>query len=166
MNDWTLRRVALPQLLVLILATIWAHSSVRAQPAASATTSAPRLRIVVFQFTSAPDDSGHRVFAATVARSLVHSLIADSAFQVMTHPRAARDAYRSAADAQYAVVGTVAELDGALSLDVRVLDIQHVALLGKETLAITDASSRGALLEATTELAGRIRNRINAAPLP
>ncbi len=151
--------------IALILATLCTHTSAGAQPTVAAASS-PRFRIVVFQFTSLPDDSGHRAFAATVARSLVHSLAADSFFQVMAHPRASRDPSRPAGDAQYGVVGAVADLDGTLRVDLRVVDIQHVALLVKESLTITDASTEGALMTATTELAGRIRDRIAAAPIP
>src|SRR5712692_10279569 len=49
------------------------------------------IRIVIFDLVAAQNDSTHRALAVTVSRSLVQAFAADSAFLVMTHPRAERD---------------------------------------------------------------------------
>ena len=119
----------------------------------------PRLRIVVFQFTSVPDDSTHRALAASVARSIVQALVADSTFLVMAHPRAEKNPAAPGADARYGIVGAVAEIRGRTYVDLRVVGLQEVQVLVRESMAINPAAE-GAVPRAAKELAGRIRDHL------
>src|SRR5258706_8070348 len=77
-----------------------------------------QFRIVVFQFTAAPDDSTHRALATSLSGSLVKALIADPTFQVLSHPRGSRNG--TGADAQYAVLGAISERQTGLRIDLRI----------------------------------------------
>jgi TolB-like protein len=126
-----------------------------------AQTSGPpaRIRLVVFQFNALPNDASHRGLAASVARSLVDSLSKDPALQLMSHPRGARTGSRSSGDAQYAIIGTVAELPGRIRVDVRIADIQHVQVVAFESVNQPDATAVSIAASAKA-LAARIHDRL------
>ncbi|MBI4500506.1 MAG: hypothetical protein HY700_05035 [Gemmatimonadetes bacterium] len=119
------------------------------------------IRIVVFQFTTARSDSALRVVATAVARSLVATLVRDPAFVVMSNPRARQGAPGRAAggNAQYAVIGSVAELRGMVRIDARLVDIERVQLLVRETLSLTGADS-ATVDRAGAQLAAWVRDRL------
>jgi len=120
-------------------------------PAGRAQTAQPpreagRMRIMVYQFRYSPADSAHRRLASTLAERLAQGLARDSAFRVMTDPRARRDPSRPRADVQYAVLGGITETAGKLTIDLRLLDVQTVHLLLRDSLPLegSDSTSVGA----------------------
>jgi TolB-like protein len=102
---------------------------------------AGRMRIMVYQFRYSPADSSHRALASTLAQLLAWGLGRDSAFRLMTDPRARRDPSRPRADVQYAVVGAVTDAAGKLTVDMRLLDVQRVHLLLRESLPLEGKDS-------------------------
>ena len=119
-----------------------------------------RIRVVVFQFVAAPNDSSHRALASTLSRALVDRLAADPTFLVMSHPRASR-AGTGTGDAQYAILGAVSELQTGLRVDLRVTDIAHVQLVGHDSASVVSKSTPSLMLVAGS-LAIRLRDRLTA----
>jgi hypothetical protein len=118
----------------LLLALAWAG------PVASQTTPAPapRIPIVVYQFTS---DAGHQELAANFGRMLVRALRSQPTFEVMSRPRA-----EGGRQARYAVVGQVAARGPATQVTVQLLEIDRVAIVARDTVVMVDPGAAAAYL--------------------
>ena len=150
-------------LLVALLAGTGAPVLLRAQTPPAAYP-AP-LRIVVFQFTIPASDPGLGPLANGVAQSLVRNLTRDSAFRVMSKPRADRapPGRPAARNAQYAVIGSVSRSQDAIRIDTRLLDIERVQLLARQTLSLNGADVTPASL-AGAQLASWVHQRLVQPP--
>lgn len=141
---------------VLVAALTLLAAPALAQQAAAA---GGRVRIVVFQFGIAPNDSGHRVIASSFSRALVRALAGDSALHVMSHPRASEDPSRPPGNAQYGILGAMIERADGLRVDLRIADIEGVRVVWRDTSSVTD-TTLVALGETARALAGRVHDRL------
>ena len=150
------RRLRAGALALALLA--WCRSAAEAQdPPPARIASPPQFRVVVFQFVAAPNDSLHRALAESLSRSLVRALVTDQTFQVLSHPRGSRNGTGN--DAQYAILGSISELQTGMRVDLRITDIAHVALVAHDSASLTSTSGPSVDLMAAS-LAIRIRDRL------
>ena len=143
--------------LLLALAGPGAHAQA---PAAVATP----VRIVVYQFTIAKDDAELGMVGSAITRAMVQQLAGDPAFLVMSHPRA--DQNRSGiarGNAQYAVVGGVSARNGMVRIDARIVDVEKVQLVVRETLSLRDTDPR-LVKTAAARLADWVHQRLTPKP--
>jgi TolB-like protein len=121
------------------------------------TAPAARVRVVVYQFTSATQDSNSAALARRVTRALVARLVADSAFEVLGRPTSAADSAPARPKPQYAIIGGVVIAGSEGRVDLRLLDIATVQMIARKTVMIPDRFAADAPTMAGRQLARLVR---------
>jgi hypothetical protein len=119
------------------------------------------IRLVVFQFSSVPDDSVHQAAATSLAESVARALAGQPGIVVMPHPRAPRG---GGPNARYGIVGAVAANGSSARVDIRVVDIAAMTLLGSETADVSGALTGEVLARMGADLADRVGRHLVSRP--
>jgi hypothetical protein len=112
-----------------------------------------RIRIVVYQFTPAAQDSTSSALARRTTRALVARLSVDSAFEVLGRP----DSTARRPRPQFAIIGSVVIQGRDGRADLRVLDLANVQVITRKTVAIEDPYSPDAPILTGAHLARLVR---------
>lgn len=115
---------------------------------------APRIRIVVYQFTPAAQDSTSSALARRTTRALVARLALDSAFEVLGR---STDSTARRPKPQFAIIGGVVIHGRESRADLRVLDLANVQVITRKTVAIEDPYSPDAPMLTGAHLARLVR---------
>ena len=149
-----------PRALGALLLVLAGPSALAQAPGAAS----PPVRIVVYQFTIAKNDAELGMVGSAITRAMVQQLAGDPAFLVMSHPRAERNRSGTArGNAQYAVVGGIAERNRMVRIDARIVDVEKVQLVVRETLSLSDTDPQ-LVKTAAARLADWVHQRLATKP--